>query len=168
VKGPVVLYNIPGRTGVDLGADATETICLRSANVIGIKDATGNILRCQELVRRLGDRFVVLSGDDALTLGMMACGARGVISTTSNLLPKAVSEVTRLANAGDGKEARRAHLALLPVYEAMFIEASPAPVKYALSLKGRATPAVRPPLVASSESARAKIVEALGRYEGAR
>ncbi len=168
VKGPIVLYNIPGRTGVDLGADATETICLRSPNVIGIKDATGNILRCQELVRRLGDRFVVMSGDDALTLGMMACGARGVISTTSNLLPKAVSDVTRLANGGDWKEARRAHLALLPVYEAMFIEASPAPVKFALSLKGRAAPAVRPPLVTASESARAKIVEALGYYEGTR
>src|SRR5262245_56077890 len=168
VKGPIVLYNIPVRTGVDLGADATETICLRSPNVVGIKDATGNILRCQELVRRLGDRFMVMSGDDALTLGMMACGARGVISTTSNLLPKAVSEVARLAASGDWKEARRAHLALLPVYEAMFIEASPAPVKFALSLKGRATPAVRPPLVAASESARAKIVEALGRYEGAR
>jgi 4-hydroxy-tetrahydrodipicolinate synthase len=99
---------------------------------------------------------------------MMACGARGVISTTSNLVPKAVSEMTKLAAAGDWKEARRAHLALLPVYEAMFIEASPAPVKFALSLKGRATSAVRPPLVAASEAARAKIVEAVGRFEGAR
>jgi 4-hydroxy-tetrahydrodipicolinate synthase len=168
VKAPVVLYNIPGRTGVDLGADATETICLKCPNVIGIKDATGNVLRCQELVRRLGDRLIVMSGDDALTLGMMACGARGVISTTSNLVPKGVSEMTKLVAAGDWKEARRAHLALLPVYEAMFIEASPAPVKFALSLKGRATPAVRPPLVAASEAARAKIVEAVGRYEGAR
>jgi 4-hydroxy-tetrahydrodipicolinate synthase len=168
VKGPVVLYNIPARTGVDLGADATETICMKSPNVIGIKDATGNVLRCQELVRRLGDRFVVMSGDDALTLPMMACGGRGVISTTSNLLPKAVSEVTRLAASGDWKEARRAHLALVPVYEAMFIEASPAPVKFALSQKGRGTSAVRPPLVAASDAARVKIVETLRRYEGAR
>jgi 4-hydroxy-tetrahydrodipicolinate synthase len=167
IKGSVILYNIPVRTGVDLGADATETICLRSPNVIGIKDATGNVLRCQELVRRLGDRLTVMSGDDALILGMMACGGRGVISTTSNLLPKAVSDVTKLAASGDWKEARRAHLALLPVYEAMFMEASPAPVKFALSLKGRATSAVRPPLVAASESARAKIVETLRRYEGA-
>jgi 4-hydroxy-tetrahydrodipicolinate synthase len=168
VKAPVLLYNIPGRTGVDLGADATETICMRSPNVVGIKDATGNVFRCQELVRRLGDRLAVLSGDDALTLPMMACGARGVISTTSNLLPKAVSEVTRLAAAGDWKEARRAHLALLPVYEAMFMEASPAPVKFAMSHKGRSTAAVRSPLVAASESARAKIVETIGRYEGMR
>src|SRR5579859_3499454 len=115
VKGPIVLYNIPVRTGVDHGADATETICQKCPNVVGIKDATGNVLRCQELVRRLGDRLAVMSGDDALTLPMMACGARGVISTTSNFLPKAVSETTRLVLAGEWKEARRAHLALLPV-----------------------------------------------------
>ncbi|SRR5260221_9574713 len=167
VKGPIVLYNIPVRTGVDLSPDATETICNRSANVVGIKDATGNVLRCQELVRRLGDRLAIMSGDDSLTLAMMACGARGVISTTSNLLPKAVTDMVRLAAAGESKEARRAHLALLPVYDAMFIEASPAPIKFAMSQKGRCTSAVRPPLVAASEAARAKIGEAVRRYEGA-
>jgi 4-hydroxy-tetrahydrodipicolinate synthase len=166
IKAPIVLYNIPLRTGVDLGADATETICGRCPDVVGIKDATGNVVRCQELVRRLGDRLAVMSGDDALTIGMMAVGARGVISTTSNLLPKAVSDVTRLALSGEWNEARRAHLALLPVYEAMFIEASPAPVKFALSKKGRMTAAVRSPLVAASEAARAKITEAVRRYEG--
>jgi 4-hydroxy-tetrahydrodipicolinate synthase len=166
IKAPIVLYNIPLRTGVDLSADATETICGRSPDVVGIKDATGNVVRCQELVRRLGDRLAVMSGDDALTIGMMAVGARGDISTTSNLLPKAVSDVTRLALSGEWNEARRAHLALLPVYEAMFIEASPAPVKFALSKKGRMTAAVRSPLVAASEAARAKITEAVRRYEG--
>jgi 4-hydroxy-tetrahydrodipicolinate synthase len=165
VKAPVVLYNIPGRTGVDLGADATEMICERAPNVVGIKDATGNVLRCQELVRRLGDRLAVMCGDDALTLPMMACGARGVISVASNLLPKQVAEVTRLALAGQWDAARRAHLALLPVYEAMFMEASPAPVKFALSHKGRMSAAVRLPLVAASETARPKIVEAVRRYE---
>ena len=166
IKAPIVLYNIPVRTGVDLGAEATETICGRCPNVVGIKDATGNVLRCQELVRRLGDRLAVMSGDDALTVPMMAVGARGVISTTSNLLPKAVGDVTRLAMAGEWNEARRAHLALLPVYEAMFIEASPAPVKFALSKKGRMAAVVRLPLVAASEGARAKITEAVRRYEG--
>lgn len=166
IKAPIVLYNIPVRTGVDLGADATETICGRCPNVVGIKDATGNVLRCQELVRRLGDRLAVMSGDDALTFPMMAVGARGVISTTSNLLPKAVADAARLAMAGEWNEARRAHLALLPVYEAMFIEASPAPVKFALSKKGRMAAAVRSPLVAASEGARTKITEAVRRYEG--
>jgi len=166
IKEPIVLYNIPVRTGVDLGPDATEAICSRSSNIVGIKDATGNVIRCQELVRRLGDRLAVMSGDDALTLPMMVCGARGVVSTTSNLLPDAVTRVSKLARSGEWKEARRAHLALLPVYEAMFIETSPAPVKFALSRKGRMTSAVRPPLAAASEAARIKIAEAVRRYEG--
>ncbi len=167
VKGPIVLYNIPPRTGVDLGADATEAICARSSNVIGLKDATGNVLRCQELVRRLGDRLVIMSGDDALTLGMIACGARGLISTTSNLFPKQVSDVCRLALAGDWREARRAHLALLPVYEAMFIEANPGPLKFALSQTGLTSAAVRLPLVTPGEASRSKIWEAVRRYQGA-
>jgi 4-hydroxy-tetrahydrodipicolinate synthase len=165
VRAPIVLYNIPLRTGVDLSAEATETICARAANVVGIKDATGNVLRCQELVRRLGDRLAVMCGDDALTLPMMACGARGVISVASNLLPKPVSEVARLALAGQWEAARRAHIALLSLYEAMFIEASPAPVKFALAHKGRTTAAVRPPLLPASEAARARIIEAVRRYE---
>jgi 4-hydroxy-tetrahydrodipicolinate synthase len=168
VKAPIVLYNIPARTGVDLGADATETICARSPNVVGLKDASGNVLRCQELVRRLGDRLVIMSGDDALALGMMACGARGLISTTSNLLPKAVSEVCRLALAGDWREARRQHLALLPVYEAMFIEANPGPLKFALSKTGRINAAVRLPLVTPNEESQGKISETIRRYQGAK
>jgi 4-hydroxy-tetrahydrodipicolinate synthase len=167
VKGPIVLYNIPARTGVDLGVAATETICARAPNVVGIKDATGNVLRCQELVHRLGDRLVIMSGDDALTLGMMACGARGLISTTSNLLPRPVSEVCRLALAGEWREARRAHFALLPVYEAMFIEANPGPLKFALSLSSAMSPAVRLPLVTPSDESRGKIAEAMRRYREA-
>jgi 4-hydroxy-tetrahydrodipicolinate synthase len=165
VRAPIVLYNIPIRTGVDLGAEATEKICERAPNVVGIKDATGNVVRCQELVRRLGDRLAVMCGDDALTLPMLACGARGVISVATNLLPKPVGEVVRLALAGQWDAARRAHLALLPVYEAMFVESSPAPVKFALSLKGRAHPSVRLPLVAATEPARAKIADVLHNYE---
>jgi 4-hydroxy-tetrahydrodipicolinate synthase len=164
-KAPMVLYNIPGRTGVDLSANAIETVCARAPNVIGIKDATGNVLRCQEVVRRLGDRLAVMSGDDALSLPMMACGARGLISTTSNLLPRQVSEVCRLALAGQWKEARRAHLALLPVHDVMFIEASPAPVKFALSQKSRIKESVRLPLVPASDAARAMISETVRRYE---
>jgi 4-hydroxy-tetrahydrodipicolinate synthase len=165
VKAPVVLYNIPGRTGVDLSIESTEAIVERAANVVGIKDATGNVLRCQEIVRRLGDRLTVMSGDDALTLPMMACGARGLISTTSNLFPKPVAETCRLALAGDWNEARRIHFTMLPVYEAMFVEASPAPVKFALSQRGRIKATVRLPLVPASEAARAKILEVVKRYE---
>jgi len=165
IKAPILLYNIPARTGVDLGIEATESICARAPNVIGIKDATGNVLRCQEIVRRLGDRLTVMSGDDALTLAMMACGARGLISTTSNLFPKPVADTCRLALSGEWNEARRLHFTMLPVYDAMFIEASPAPVKFALSQLGRTKAAVRLPLVGVSKAARAKIVEIVKRYE---
>jgi 4-hydroxy-tetrahydrodipicolinate synthase len=165
VKGPVVLYNIPARTGVDLGIEATVAICARAANVIGIKDATGNVLRCQEIVRRLGNRLIVMSGDDSLTLPMMACGARGLISTTSNLFPKPVADTCRLALAGEWNEARRVHLSMLPIYEAMFVEASPGPVKFALSQRGRIKASVRFPLVPPSDAARATIVETIKKYE---
>ena len=94
---PVVIYKIPGRSVVDLGVEATVQICERAENVVVLKDATGNVLRCQELKRRLGDRLTVLSGDDALTLGMMAAGASGVISVSSNVAPEAVAKVTTLA-----------------------------------------------------------------------
>jgi 4-hydroxy-tetrahydrodipicolinate synthase len=165
VKAPVVLYNIPGRTGVDLGIEATESICARAPNVIGIKDATGNVLRCQDMVRRLGDRLNVMCGDDALTVGMMACGARGLISTSSNLFPKPVADTCRLALAGEWNEARRLHFTMLPIYEVMFIEASPAPVKFALSQRGRIKATVRLPLVPASDAARAKILEVVKKYE---
>jgi 4-hydroxy-tetrahydrodipicolinate synthase len=165
VEGPVVLYNIPGRTGVDLGVDATVQICERAANVVATKEATGNVLRCQELKRRLGDRLTVLSGDDGLTLPMMAVGAAGVISVTSNVYPAQVSEVVRLALAGDFAGARRKHLAMLPVHDAMFLEANPGPVKAACALKGWMRADVRLPLVAASEGTRGKLAAALQSYE---
>lgn len=165
VKAPIVLYNIPGRTGIDLSADATVTICEKAPNVVAIKDATGNVLRCQELVRRLGDRLVVLSGDDGLTVPMMSVGARGVISVTSNVYPHAVAEVCRLARKGAFDEARAKHLALLPVHEAMFVESNPAPCKAALAHQGRMQATVRGPLVLASDAARAKVVEAMRAYE---
>ncbi len=129
VRVPVVVYNVPGRTVVDLAPETLARICEAAPNVVVVKEATGNVLRAQRLAQTLGDRIAVLCGDDALTLPMVACGARGVISVTSNVLPAEVSRATRLALDGRIDEARRAHLALLPVHEAMFIESSPAPVK---------------------------------------
>ena len=117
----------------------------------------------------MGDRLVVLSGDDALTLPMIACGARGVISVTSNVLPAEVSRATRLALEGKADEARRAHLALLPLHEAMFVEANPGPVKTALALRGVMADAVRSPIVPPTEASRALIAAALDAYaKGAR
>lgn len=167
VEAPIVLYNIPGRSVVDLAADTTERICAAAPNVVGLKDASGNVLRCQELTRRLGDRLTVVSGDDALTLAMMAVGARGVISVTSNVLPRAVSEVTRLALAGDAAGALAAHLALLELHGLMFVEPNPAPAKAALAQMGKLRDAVRLPLVRASEAANRALAAALARLDAA-
>jgi 4-hydroxy-tetrahydrodipicolinate synthase len=169
VRVPVVVYNVPSRSVVDLAPETLVRICESAPNVVAVKEATGNVLRAQRLAQMLGDRLVVLSGDDALTLPMIACGARGVISVTSNVLPAEVSRVTRLALEGRFDEARRAHLALLPVHEAMFIEASPGPVKRALALRGLTKDAVRSPIYPPSEPSRAAIAAALETFaRGAR
>jgi 4-hydroxy-tetrahydrodipicolinate synthase len=165
IDRPIVLYNIPGRSVVDLSADTTARICAEAPLVVGVKDATGNVLRCQELKRRLGDRVTVMCGDDALTLAMMATGASGVISVTSNVRPREVSEVTRLLLAGDYMRARRAHLALLELHALMFVEPNPAPAKAALAAAGRMSAAVRGPLLPATEATRRQISEALGRLE---
>jgi 4-hydroxy-tetrahydrodipicolinate synthase len=161
VRLPVVVYNIPGRSVVDLSPETLARICAEAPNVVAVKEATGNVLRAQKLGQMFGDRLVVLSGDDALTLPMIAVGARGVISVTSNVLPVEVSRATRLALDGAMDEARRAHLALLPVHEAMFLDASPGPAKLALSLRGPVKPAVRSPICVPPDSVRAAIAAAL-------
>jgi 4-hydroxy-tetrahydrodipicolinate synthase len=162
---PIVVYNIPGRTGADLAPETLARICAEAPNVIAVKEATGNVLRAQKLAST-SDRLAILSGDDALTLPMIAVGARGVVSVTSNVLPVDVSRATRLALDGDFEEARRAHFALLPVHEAMFLDANPAPVKAALALKHAIEPVVRPPLCPVSEAVRAAIAAALDAYGG--
>lgn len=165
VNCPIILYNIPGRSIVDLSAETTARICAAAPNVVAIKDATGNVLRCQEIKRRLGERLQVLSGDDALTVPMMAAGAGGVISVTSNVRPREVSEVTRRMAAGDLEGARAAHFALLEFHGAMFVEPNPAPAKTALAHLGRMSAAVRAPMLPAGEATCRQIVEALGRLD---
>ena len=165
VDVPVVVYNIPGRTGIDLTTDTLARICEASPNVVAVKEATGNVLRAQEIVRTIGSRISVLSGDDTLTLPMISIGARGVISVTSNLYPAEVSKTTRLALDGKWDDARREHLALCNVHETMFVEANPSPVKAALAHHGRMKDVVRGPLARISEPARAKVIAAVKKYE---
>jgi 4-hydroxy-tetrahydrodipicolinate synthase len=161
VSCPVVVYNIPGRSGVDILPETIEELCRRAENVVSVKEATGNVLRTQTLVRRLGDRISVLSGDDALTLPIIASGGQGVISVTSNLRPAEVVRATAAALAGKLAEARALHLALVALHEAMFVEPSPAPVKAALAMERRMTDVVRGPLVAASSATRDAIAAAL-------
>ena len=164
VKLPIVVYNIPGRTGTDLAAETLARIAEAAPNVVATKEATGNVLRAQKIVQTMGARMTVLSGDDALTLPMIAVGARGVISVTSNLLPGDVSRATKLALDGKWDEARRAHLAMLPVHEAMFLEANPSPVKAALAMRGAMKDVVRGPLVVCTPGARKQLGAVLDAY----
>jgi 4-hydroxy-tetrahydrodipicolinate synthase len=168
VRVPVVLYNIPGRSVIDLSPETLARIAEAAPNVLAIKEATGNVLRAQKIAQAMGSRMTVISGDDALTLPMIAVGARGVISVTSNRLPAEVVRATKLALDGKMEEARRAHLALVPVHDAMFLEGSPAPVKAALAMQGLAKDTVRSPLVACTEGTRKAIASAIETYSRGR
>lgn len=165
VRGPIFLYNIPGRTGVDLSVETTLRIIERCPNVVGIKDATGSVFSCQGVLASTPRPFAVLAGDDALALPMVSVGAAGVISVTSNLYPRQVSEVLSDYAAGRLSAAQAKNLKLFPVHRTMFCEPNPQPVKAALALKGMMRAAVRPPLVELGASSRALVERTLAAYE---
>lgn len=166
-SGPLVLYNIPGRSSVNLEVETLLRILDLCPNVLALKDASGGVLYCQELLARAKDRITVLSGDDPLTLPLMSVGARGVISVTSNVLPRTVAEVVEAALAGQYDRAREQHAALFPLHRELFSEPSPSPIKAALVQRGViASPEVRSPLVAASPTCTRRVVEALSAFEG--
>ncbi len=145
-KLPIVLYNVPSRTACDL---LTDTVVRLAAfdNIIGIKDATGNLVRGSELVAKVGDRIAVLSGDDNTAFPLYACGGHGVISVVSNVAPREMSEMWDAAKAGDWPRAKKLHYKLRVLNQLLFVEPSPAPTKAALSLLGRCSLEVRLPVV---------------------
>jgi len=147
---PIILYNVPSRTACDL---LTETVARLAEldNVIGIKDATGNLVRGSELIARVGDRMAVLSGDDGTTFPLYAIGARGVISVVSNVAPRAMSDMWDAVKAGDWTRARQRHYELRLLSQLLFAEPSPAPTKAALAMLGRCTVDVRLPLVSTTQ-----------------
>src|SRR3954468_18589074 len=148
-KLPVILYNVPSRTACDL---LTETVARLAEieNVVGIKDATSNLARGSELIARVGERMVVLSGDDATAFPLYALGARGVISVVSNVAPRAMSDMWDAVNAGDWDPARKRHYELRVLSQMLFIEPRPAPTKTAMAQLGRCSVDVRLPLVAAT------------------
>lgn len=158
---PVVLYNIPSRTGVNLEPDTVAELRRRHPRVIvGIKEATGAVDHAMRL-RALSD-IKVLSGDDALTLPMMSVGATGVVSVASNVAPKIVGNLVSTAAAGDFEGARALHERLMPLIRALFVEPNPVPVKRALKLLGRGTGNVRAPLYAALPETETTLRAALG------
>ncbi|HEY3253513.1 MAG TPA: dihydrodipicolinate synthase family protein, partial [Polyangiaceae bacterium] len=134
-------------------------------NVLGFKDATGNVLHCQELLARAKRPISILSGDDALTVPMMSLGATGVISVTSNVYPREISAMVSDALAGRVALAGKKQVAIFAVNKAMFSEASPAPAKAALALKGRMNASVRLPIVEASAECRARLSAVMAEFE---
>jgi 4-hydroxy-tetrahydrodipicolinate synthase len=157
---PVCLYNVPGRTAVNL----TASVALRLAahpNVMGIKEASGDLKQIMEILRERPDGFAVFSGDDWLALPVITAGGDGLISVTSNEIPAAMTAFINLALAGNLENARSWHYRLLPLMEANFLETNPAPVKAALDLLGRIQNVLRLPLLPASESTAAALRAAL-------
>jgi 4-hydroxy-tetrahydrodipicolinate synthase len=144
---PIVLYNVPGRCGTNLEPPTVKRLAAIS-NIVGIKDATGNIAQMSALASAVPDDFVILSGDDAITLPLFALGGRGVISVASNEIPAEMTKLCRHGLRGEFEEARKIHRRYLPLMEINFIESNPIPVKAALALMGLLEPVWRLPLVA--------------------
>ena len=133
---PLILYNVPGRTGVNLLPETVARLASHK-NIVAIKEATGSLQQASEILALCGDQIDVFSGDDFITFPMMACGAKGVISVTANIMPKAIGDLTDAFYAGDLEKARQLHLQTLKISNAMFIESNPVPVKTALGLMGK-------------------------------
>lgn len=163
----LVLYNIPGRCGVDIAADTVVRLAESCPNIVAIKEASGSVDRVSELVGRLPDGFTVLSGDDSLTLPFLAVGAAGVVSVASNLFPAEVSQLVRLFLEGRADEARRLHRKFFALFKDIFIEPNPVPTKTILAWRGMMSAECRLPLVGMTEANAARLRKTLDALENA-
>jgi 4-hydroxy-tetrahydrodipicolinate synthase len=157
---PLIVYNIPGRTASKLEA-ATIARLAELEHVVGLKEATGSLDEVQEVIRLCGTQIEVYSGDDSLTLPIMAAGGVGVISVIANILPKESADMLAACRAEDWESARRLHYRMLPLIRALFLESNPIPIKAALAMMGYCQDEMRLPLLPMTESARAKLRAAM-------
>lgn len=157
---PLVLYNIPGRTGVNM---LPTTIARLSAikTIVGVKEGSGSVQQASDVVQLCGERLTVLAGDDALTLPMMAVGGKGVITVTANVAPTEMADLVKAFADGKIEEARRIHFKLSPLFAALFYETNPIPVKEALGMMGKIDPELRLPLCPMAQDTREKLARAL-------
>jgi 4-hydroxy-tetrahydrodipicolinate synthase len=161
---PVIVYNVPGRTGCNMLPATTLQLARDVENIVAVKEASGDIGQIQSIIRQRPAGFAVFSGDDGITLPLMALGADGVVSVASNEAPKQMSDLCNLCLAGEWHAARALHYKLLPLMEANFIESSPGPVKAAMAMLGICGEHLRLPLVpptsATKEKLRGALIEA--------
>ena len=162
---PIVLYNIPGRCGVDIVSETVARLAKDCRNIVSIKEASGSVERVSELRRRLPEAFTIMSGDDSLTLPFMAVGAVGVVSVASNLFPSQVCALVRAVESGDLRCATELHRKLLPLFKDLFVEPNPVPVKTALGWRGAMSSEVRLPLCEMSDANQARLRKTLEEFE---
>ena len=159
---PLVAYNVPGRTGVDLLPETCERLC-ELPEVVAVKEATGSASRAIDILERCGDRLTVLSGDDFTVLPVIACGGKGVISVSANLVPRMMADLVKASRAGEIPKARELQVKLNPLHRALFAESNPIPVKWALYLMKRFTSEIRSPLLPLSDVHAARLEAELGK-----
>ena len=158
---PVIIYNVPGRTGANMLPDTVIRLANDVPNIRGIKEASGNYDQVSEIIRRAPEGFTVLSGDDDMTLAFMATGAHGVISVASNIAPKEVTQMVEAMQRGDLAGARALHHRLFPLFKACFVESNPIPAKAALEQLGVIGGTVRLPLATASDATKALMQKVL-------
>jgi 4-hydroxy-tetrahydrodipicolinate synthase len=162
---PIVLYNIPGRCGVDIAPETVTRLAKECRNIVSIKEASGSVERISELRARLPESFTILSGDDSLTLPFMSVGAVGVVSVASNLFPGEVCALVRAYECGDSKLAFNLHRKMFSLFKDLFIEPNPVPVKTALGWRGAMSGEVRLPLCEMSDANQAQLRRTLEAFE---
>lgn len=163
---PVIVYNVPGRTGVNVDP-ATIARLASIPGIVGVKEASGNMSQICEVRRVVPESFLVLSGDDALTLPVMSIGGRGIVSVASNGFPAEMARMVELAEAGDYNNARRLHAALMPFMTVNFIEANPIPIKAAMAMLGLLEEHYRLPMVPPLDASRARIAATVSSVQSA-
>ncbi|MBQ9406192.1 MAG: 4-hydroxy-tetrahydrodipicolinate synthase [Desulfovibrio sp.] len=158
---PLVPYNVPGRTGCSIAPTTLSRLARECPNIVGVKEATGDMAQGSRILEQCPDTFSVLSGDDLSALALLALGGRGVISVTSNLVPARMAAMYNAFSKGDLGEARKIHHSLFPLHEALFFESNPIPVKTALELMGIMRAEMRLPLCPMGESAKQRLEDVL-------
>ncbi len=160
---PIVMYNVPGRTGVNLQPSTIARLA-DITNIVAVKEASANLSQMTEIIALCGGRVTLLSGDDFIILPILSIGGKGVISVAANIVPSKVAQLIKLFNDGDLNGARKIQLELFPLCQAMFYETNPIPVKTALALMGKIQEGLRPPLCPMSEQNLAKLKNVLADY----
>lgn len=162
-KIPIVVYNVPSRTGVNLLPETVARLA-ELPNIVGVKEATGDLKQCAKIVELCGDKITLLSGDDFTVLPLLAIGGQGVISVVSNVVPGDMAGMVNAFFAGRLEEARKLHYKMWPLMEAMFYETNPVPVKTALKMLGKITGEVRQPLCPLSAANEDRLRQVLKKY----